>query len=137
MAETPKLSELDESFASVLCVVAHPDDIEYGTAAAVDRWSKAGKSVTYFLLTRGEAGIDTMPPSEAAPAREQEERDAAAIVGVDVVEFGNHRDGVIEGGTGLRRDIAREIRRRRPELVLTSTYADRFAGGMVNQADHR
>lgn len=133
----PALQELDDDFDSVLCVVAHPDDIEYGTAAAVAKWTDAGKRVTYFLLTRGEAGIDTMHPDEAARVREQEERDGAAVVGVTEVDFGNHRDGVVEYGLDLRRDIAREIRRRRPDVVVTGHYGDRFVQGRLNQADHR
>jgi LmbE family N-acetylglucosaminyl deacetylase len=133
----PRLTELDDDFSTVLCVAAHPDDIEYGTAAAVDRWTKAGKTVTYFLLTRGEAGIDTMQPAKAGPLREQEERDGAAVVGVTEVDFGEYRDGHVEYGLDLRRDIAREIRRRRPEVVITGDYHDRFFGGMPNQADHR
>lgn len=137
--EQPTLEPLDEStFETVLCVVAHPDDLEYGTAAAVDRWVRAGKTVTYLLVTRGEAGIDTVPPSEAAPLREQEERTGAARVGVEVVEFlDGFADGVVEHGLPLRRAIARQIRLRRPDLLVTLTYADRFAGGGVNQADHR
>src|SRR6478672_1063211 len=139
MTEHPELESLDEStFETILCVVAHPDDLEYGTAAAVDKWVRAGKTVTYLLATRGAAGIDTMPPDEAGPAREQEERDGAARVGVDVVEFlDGFTDGVIEYGLPLRRAIAREIRVRKPDLLVTSTYADRFPGGFVNQADHR
>ena len=69
MTDRIQLAEFDEDFSTVLCVAAHPDDIEYGTAAAVDRWTKAGKTVTYFLLTRGEAGIDTMEPGKAGPLR--------------------------------------------------------------------
>src|SRR6478735_5012913 len=139
MTERPGLEALDEStFETVLCVVAHPDDLEYGTAAAVEKWVRAGKTVTYLLVTRGEAGIDTMPPAEAGPLREQEERTGAARVGVDVVEFlDGFADGVVEFGLALRRAIAREIRIRRPDLVVTMTYADRFPGGSVNQADHR
>src|SRR5690349_17468071 len=139
MTEQPTLEPLDETtIGRVLCVVAHPDDLEYGAAAAVDRWVRAGKTVTYLLVTRGEAGIDTMPPSDAAPVREQEERDGAARVGVEVVEFlEGFADGVVEHGLPLRRAIAREIRRRRPDLLVTITYADSFRGGAVNQADHR
>jgi LmbE family N-acetylglucosaminyl deacetylase len=135
--DLPQLEPLEDSFTSVLCVVAHPDDIEYGTAAAVHRWVGEGASVSYFLLTRGEAGIDTMAPDEAARTREAEERESARRVGVDVVEFGDHRDGAIEYGVALRRDIARAIRRARPELVVGQTWGERFGGGMVNQADHR
>lgn len=139
MTEQPVLEPLDEStFETVLCVVAHPDDLEYGAAAAVDRWVRAGKTVTYLLVTRGEAGIDTVPPAQAAPLREQEERDGAARVGVEVVDFlDGFADGVVEHGLPLRRAIARQIRVRRPDLVMTLTYADRFPGGGVNQADHR
>jgi len=139
MTEHPELKSLDEStFETVLCVVAHPDDLEYGTAAAVDKWVRAGKTVTYLLATRGEAGIDGVRPEEAGPLREQEERDGAARVGVDVVEFlDGFTDGVVEYGLALRRAIAREMRIRRPDLVITTTYADRFPGGIVNQADHR
>ncbi|MFB9731754.1 MULTISPECIES: PIG-L deacetylase family protein [Ornithinimicrobium] len=123
---------------SALVVVAHPDDIEYGTAAAVAAWTAAGKEVTYLLVTRGEAGIDTMPPEEAAEVREQEERAGAREVGVDDVRFlEGFADGVLVGGLELRRALAREIRRVRPDVVITQTYADRFAGGALNQADHR
>ncbi len=132
-----QLEPLAEGFASVLCVAAHPDDIEYGLAAAVDRWTGMGVEVTYFLLTRGEAGIDTMDPEHARRVREEEERAGARAVGVEHVDFGDHHDGTVEYGPALRRDIAREIRRRRPEVVVGQNYADRFAGGMVNQADHR
>ena len=131
------LEPFPDDFATVLCVVAHPDDIEYGTSAAVSVWTAAGKTVTYWLATRGEAGIDTLPPADAGPAREAEQRAAGRAVGVEVVAFGNHRDGVVEYGLDLRRDIAREIRRRRPDLVVTGDYHDRFVAGMLNQADHR
>ncbi|MFK5633086.1 MULTISPECIES: PIG-L deacetylase family protein [unclassified Ornithinimicrobium] len=132
------LHPFPQDWHRALCIVAHPDDLEYGTAAAVAAWTAAGKDVSYLLATRGEAGIDTMHPDEAATVREQEERDGAREVGVEVVEFleGFH-DGVLEGGLELRRALAREIRRLRPDVVVTQTYADRFAGGMVNQADHR
>jgi len=136
-AKRPAVADFGDDFGSVLCVVAHPDDIEYGTAAAVAKWTAAGKTVTYFLLTRGEAGIDTMHPDEAGGVREQEERDGAAVVGVTEVDFGNHRDGNVVYGLDLRRDIAREIRRRRPDVVVTGDYGERFVAGMFNQADHR
>lgn len=136
-ANAPEREPFTDDFERVLCVVAHPDDIEYGTAAAVAKWTAAGKTVTYLLLTRGEAGIDTMHPDEAARVREAEERAGAELVGVSEVDFGSHRDGVVENSLELRRDIAREIRRRRPDVVVTGDYHDRFAGGMLNQADHR
>jgi len=131
------LEKFPEDWQSALCVAAHPDDLEYGTGAAVARWTAQGKAVTYLLATRGQAGIDGMDPSEAGRVREQEERDGAAAVGVEVVEFLDLMDGVVEYGLPLRKAIAAEIRRRRPDLVLGLTHADTFPGGFVNQADHR
>ena len=139
MAPETQPTALDEAgFQSVLCVAAHPDDLEYGAAAAVDKWVRAGKTVTYLLATRGEAGIDTMPPDRAGPAREQEERNGAAAVGVDVVDFlDGFSDGSVEYGLPLRRSLARQIRIHRPDLILSLTHAESFAGGGLNQADHR
>jgi LmbE family N-acetylglucosaminyl deacetylase len=118
-------------------VVAHPDDIEYGTAMAVAKWTAAGKIVTYLLATRGEAGIDGIEPDEAGPLREVEERESAAVVGVSVVEFLDHTDGVVEYGLPLRREIAAAIRRHRPEIVITMNYELTFFGQFLNMADHR
>ncbi len=134
---TGPLPVLDESWQRALCIVAHPDDLEYGASAAVARWIAQGKTVTYLLATRGEAGIDGMTPDDAGPLREQEERDGAREVGVEVVGFLDHRDGTIEHGLTLRRDLARAMRRHRPQLVVTLTHRERFAGGGTNQADHR
>ncbi len=135
--DLPRLQPLEGPFTSVLCVVAHPDDIEYGTAAAVDRWVGEGSHVAYFLLTRGEAGIDTMEPQEAARVREAEERESARRVGVETVEFADGHDGAIEYGVPLRREIAAAVRRHRPDLVIGSNWETLFGPGMVNQADHR
>ncbi len=137
MTETPPSVEpLDESWTSALAIVAHPDDLEYGTAAAVARWTSQGKRVVYCLATSGEAGIDAIAPERSGPLREQEERDGAAKVGVDVVEFLGHPDGVLEYGLSLRRDIARAVRRHRPDVVLTINYRDSWGPGTANQADH-
>lgn len=137
-AEPPPLPALPERWGRALCVVAHPDDLEYGAAAAVARWTAQGKEVAYLLVTRGEAGIDGLPPEQAAPLREAEERAGAREVGVRVVEFlDGYVDGVVEYGLGLRRDLARAVRRHRPDVVVGVTSAERFAGGFPNQADHR
>src|SRR3712207_4571068 len=104
---TDLLPALPEDWDRALCVAAHPDDIEYGAAAAGARWTAQGKTVTYLMATSGEAGIDSMHPDQARPLRQQEERAGALEVGVEVVEFLDHRDGVVEYGLPLRRDIAR------------------------------
>lgn len=130
------LEPVDESWASALAIVAHPDDLEYGTAAAIARWTAQGKRVTYCLATSGEAGIDGLDPEQAGPLREAEERASAAIVGVDGVEFLGYPDGVLEYGLPLRRDIARTVRRHRPDVVITGNYHDSWGPGTRNQADH-
>jgi LmbE family N-acetylglucosaminyl deacetylase len=132
-----RLPALPEDWERCLAVAAHPDDIEYGTASAVARWTAQGKQVSYLLATRGEAGIDALHPDQAAPLREEEERAGAREVGVEVVEFLDHRDGVVEYGLDLRRDIVRAIRRHRPEVVASGAFGVRMVGGMTNQADHR
>lgn len=131
----PPLAPLPEDFERVLAVVAHPDDLEYGTSAAVDRWTRSGVEVTYLLATRGEAGIDTLAPEQARDLRAQEERDGAAEVGA-VVEFLDYLDGVVEYSTALRRDIARAIRRLRPQVVVAMSPDVVMPWGL-NQADHR
>lgn len=131
------LPALPEDWERCLAVAAHPDDIEYGAASAIARWTAQGKQVTYLLTTRGEAGIDAMHPDQAGPLREEEQRAAAREVGVDVVEFLDHRDGVVEYGPELRRDIVRAIRRHRPDVIVSGAFTIRMVGGMTNQADHR
>jgi LmbE family N-acetylglucosaminyl deacetylase len=130
------LPALREDWQRALCVAAHPDDLEYGTSSAVARWTDQGKEITFLLATRGEAGIDKLSPREAAPIREEEERQGAREVGVEVVDFLDYQDGVVEYGLPLRRDITRVIRQRRPDIIFTGSFAERMAG-FVNQADHR
>ncbi|MFD5427647.1 PIG-L deacetylase family protein [Streptomyces sp. NPDC127084] len=136
----PQLEAMPDDWTRALAVVAHPDDLEYGCAAAVACWTDSGKEVAYLLVSRGEAGIDSMAPAECGPLREREQRASAAVVGVAAVEFLDHHDGVIEYGTALRRDIAAAIRRHRPELVITLNHRDTWGpavGGAWNTPDHR
>src|SRR5215211_128476 len=96
---------MPDDWQSALVVAAHPDDIEYGLAAAVAAWTAAGKEVHYLLATRGEAGMAGVPPEEAGPLREEEERRSAAVVGVSEVEFLDHHDGVLVAGPEMRKTI--------------------------------
>jgi LmbE family N-acetylglucosaminyl deacetylase len=132
----PPYEPLPEDWERALLIVAHPDDIEYGGAAAIARWTGQGKDIAYCLVTRGEAGIDSMPREQAGPLREAEQRASAKIVGVDSVEFLDYRDGVIEYGLPLRADLARVIRQHQPEIVITGSFRDTFEGNFPNQADH-
>ena len=136
-AQPEPLEPLDEGWTRALAVVAHPDDLEFGSAGAIARWTGQGKTVVYCLLTSGEAGIDGMHPDETRGVRETEQRESAAIVGVDQVEFLGLPDGVLEYGVALRRVIAREVRRHRPDVVLTNNFRPTWDGATIlNQADH-
>jgi LmbE family N-acetylglucosaminyl deacetylase len=135
--QTPEpLEAVDEEWETALAVVAHPDDMEYGAAAAVARWTAQGKRVVYAMVTSGEAGIDGMDPETCGPLREAEQIASAAVVGVDTVEFLRHPDGVLEYGLPLRRDIARLVRRHRPDVVITTNFRETYGGVLPNQADH-
>ena len=137
MTEQPApLTPVDESWGRALCVVAHPDDIEYGAAAAVARWTGQGKTVDYCMVTSGEAGIDGMRPEECRRVREAEEIDSARIVGVHEVEFLGLPDGILEYGVPLRRAIADVVRRHRPDVVITGNFRDTWGGRNLNQSDH-
>ena len=131
-----------DDWQRALVVAAHPDDIEYGLAAAVASWTSAGKEVHYLLATRGEAGMAGMPPEEAGPLREEEERRSAAVVGVSEVEFLDFRDGVLVEGPELRRAIAGAIRRHQPNVVITGYFGATWSPpgvspGYLNSPDHR
>ena len=132
------MEPVPEDWERAVAVVAHPDDLEYGAASAVARWTGQGRAVSYLIVTRGEAGIAGMSPQQVGPLREEEERRSAAVVGVSQVGFLDHRDGLVEYGLPLRRDIAAALRRLRPELVLTMNFELTWGEtNMVNHADHR
>ncbi|MEO8329051.1 MAG: PIG-L deacetylase family protein [Candidatus Nanopelagicales bacterium] len=137
MSESPPpLERLREDWERALVVVPHPDDMEYGGAAAIAHWTGQGKTIAYCLLTSGEAGIDGLDPGEAKPLREEEQRKACAHVGVEVVEFLGMPDGTLEYGLPMRKAIAASIRRHRPEIVITVNFRETYGGVMLNQADH-
>src|SRR5690606_18887405 len=136
----PPMTELlpalpEESFQRVLCVAAHPDDMEYGVSAAVARWTARGIEVAYLLLTRGEAGMPN-PPEETARLRVAEQRAACDAVGVSDLTVLEHPDGMLVYGLDLRRDICRAIRRFRPDAVVGGGYEVESPRG-CDQADHR
>jgi len=89
------------------------------------------------LVTSGEAGIDGMAPEESRRVRGAEQVESCRLVGVLDVQFLGFPDGVLEYGLPLRRAIAEQVRRRRPEIVITGNFHDTWDGAvMLNQADH-
>lgn len=122
---------------TALVLVPHPDDPEYGVAAAVAKWTGAGKSVVYALASRGEAGIEGMAPEQAGPVREAEQRESARIVGVESIEFWDFPDSAITNDPELRLRIAEVITRVKPEVVVSVYGGPQWGPGMPNQRDHR
>jgi len=133
----PELEHLSEDWDRALAVVAHPDDMEYGAAAAVARWTAQGKWVGYVLVTDGEAGIEAMAPEEARPLRRAEQVASCEVVGVTDVEFLGLPDGTLVEDLALRADLAAAVRRHRPDVVLSINHRDSWGGPSWNHADHR
>jgi LmbE family N-acetylglucosaminyl deacetylase len=121
---------------TALVLVPHPDDPEYGCAAAVAKWTSSGKAVHYALASRGEVGIAGMPPEEAGPLREAEQRRSAAIVGVDDVQFWDFPDSNIRNTPELRAKIAETMTALAPDVAITLYSGPEWAPGAPNQRDH-
>src|SRR3712207_1071768 len=132
----PPLKPLPEDWTTAVAIVAHPDDMEFGAAAAVARWTAQQKSIVYVMVTSGEAGINALAPDECRAVREREEIDSARIVGGGEGEFLGFPDGIREYGLPLRAAVARVVRRHRPEIVITGNFRESFGPGALNQADH-
>jgi LmbE family N-acetylglucosaminyl deacetylase len=102
----------------------------------VAAWTARGIDVRYLLLTRGEAGMDSLSPEQTAKVRTREQIAGSEAVGVTSVDFFDYPDGVLEYSLGLRRDIARAIREQRPDAIVVGSWEVEFVVGL-NQADHR
>lgn len=131
------LKPFPEDWQTGLAVVAHPDDMEYGAAAAVARWTEQGKNITYVLVTDGEAGISTMDPGEVGPLRRAEQIKACEIVGVDTIDFLGLPDGLLVEGHEMREVLCRSIRTHKPDVVLSINFRDSWGGPSWNHIDHR
>jgi LmbE family N-acetylglucosaminyl deacetylase len=132
----PDVEPFPSDWRTALVLVPHPDDPEYGCAAAVAKWTAAGRTVHYTLASRGEAGIAGMPPEQAGPLREAEQRRSAGIVGVDDVQFWEFPDGDIRNTQQLRAKIAEAITELAPDVVITLYSGPEWAPGAPNQRDH-
>jgi LmbE family N-acetylglucosaminyl deacetylase len=123
-----------------MVIAAHPDDIEFTSAGTVARWVQDGAEVIYILCTSGDVGIaePDMTKKRAAEIREAEQWAAAEIVGVKEVVFLREPDGMLENTIALRKRLVREIRRFKPEVVITGDPTILWAGPTyINHPDHR
>lgn len=131
-----ELAPFPSDWDSALVLVPHPDDPEYGFAAAVAKWTSSGKTVRYALACRGEVGIGGMSAEEAGPLREGEQRRSATIVGVDDVDFWDFPDSNIRNTPELRAKIVETITDLSPDVVVTIYSGPEWAPGAPNQRDH-
>lgn len=123
---TGDLADFPTRWHTGLALVAHPDDPEYGMSAAVARWVGEGKRIVYALASSGEKGIAGMDPDEAGPLREQEQREAASIVGVDEVEFWGFPDSDIANSEALRARITETIMAVDPDVIISLFGGDHW-----------
>ncbi len=123
-----------------MVIVAHPDDIEFGVAGTIIRWTDAGCEASYVLVTSGDVGIaDTnLTREQACEIREKEQRKAAEIAGVKEVIFLREPDGSVVNTLELRKKLVREIRRFKPDVVICQDPTRLFVSdGYINHPDHR
>ncbi len=129
---------MSDKIERVMVVTAHPDDSEFGAGGTVAKLAKQGCEVTYVIVTNGNKGSSdrTMSPERLAKIREEEQRNAARALGVERVEFLGYPDCELEDTRDLRRDITRQIRRWRPDLLITQN-PHRTYNLYASHRDHR
>jgi LmbE family N-acetylglucosaminyl deacetylase len=122
----------------VMVITAHPDDSEFGAGGTVGKFVREGREVAYCIVTNGNKGSSdrAMTPERLATIRAEEQRNAARVLGVERVTFLGHPDGEVEDTRDLRRDVSREIRRFRPDLVICQSPNRTYNLG-ASHRDHR
>lgn len=127
----------------VMSIHAHPDDQEFTVGGTLAKWARAGSAIVSVCVTSGQGGSNRHTPQDMTraalgPIREAEQRSACRVLGIEEVLFLGYEDGVLEATIGLRRDLARLIRRHRPEVVVCGDPTVRYYGSTyMNHPDHR
>jgi LmbE family N-acetylglucosaminyl deacetylase len=127
-----------DAIKRVLVVTAHPDDVDFGSGGTIALFTKAGVEVAYCVCTDGDAGgfDPAVPRSEIGGIRQAEQRAAGEVLGVHDVTFLGYPDGKLEVTQELRRDISREIRRFRPDVVLVQSPERHWQRIGASHPDH-
>jgi LmbE family N-acetylglucosaminyl deacetylase len=122
----------------VLVITAHPDDSEFGAGGTVAKFVREGKDVSLVVVTNGDKGSGdrAMAPARLVAIRAEEQRNASRTLGVEQVTFLGYPDCEVEDTRELRRDVAREIRRHRPDLVVCQNPNRTYNLG-ASHRDHR
>ncbi len=133
------MTEQAQPVQRILLVAAHPDDVDFGSGGTIAAWTNAGIQVSYCIATDGDAGgFDTgVPRSAISGIRQDEQRKAAAVLGVTDVEFLGYPDGRLVVGFELRRDITRVIRRTRPDRVVIQSPQRDLRSMYGSHPDHQ
>jgi LmbE family N-acetylglucosaminyl deacetylase len=127
---------------NILVILAHPDDPEFFCGATLAKWAREGHHITYVLLTCGDKGFNPTTDPEMAPdrlcaIRHEEQYAAAKVIGAESVHIMDHPDGYLVPDLNLRREVVREIRRHKPDILVTCDPQNLFATYGINHPDHR
>ena len=129
----------EQEFSSGMVVIAHADDAEYGCSGTVAKLCAEGWDMTYVLCTDGSKGSSDREISEKelSKARRVEQINAGKVIGLRDVAFLGYSDSYLEPTLSLRKDIAREIRRYKPDVVICQYPLRTLDGGWgVGHPDH-
>lgn len=121
-----------------MVIYAHPDDAEFSVAGTIAKWAKAGVEVTYCMVTNGASGSQDpkMTREKLRDTRYAEQREAAKILGVKHVVFLGYEDGYLYPTLEVRRDVARQVRIHKPDVILAMDPEFRLSDEYVNHPDH-
>lgn len=128
-----------ENRKNILVILAHPDDPEFFCGATIARWTKMGHTVKYVLLTRGERGGNGrfVDPATLVKTREAEQKESAAVLGVNEITFLNFPDGYLQPSLEARKEVVRVIRKEAPHIVVTCDPTNVFhRKNRINHPDH-
>ena len=133
------MTELETQGKRGMVVVAHADDAEWGCAGTVATLCAEGWTMVYVLCTDGSKGIDdpAISGAELIRIRQQEQTNAGQVLGLNEVVFLGYEDAMLQPSLELRRDIARAIRRHRPDLLICQNPVRGLVGrGYLGHPDH-
>jgi LmbE family N-acetylglucosaminyl deacetylase len=125
---------------STMTIFAHPDDMEFSCGATLAKWARAGRDITVVLCTSGNVGTHdaTFTPYTLAALREEEQKNACAVLGIHRIEFLRHDDSRLVADLTLRRELVHLIRKYKPEVVFCGDPNLVFWGSnRINHPDHR
>ena len=104
----------------ILAFGAHPDDIELACSGTIIKHLKNGLKIGIIDLSRGELGT-----RGTVNTRNQETINSTKVLGVQLRENMDFKDGLFENNEQNKIALIKKIREYRPEVVLTNAANDR------------